>query len=39
MMWNCKREAKSNAIQIVDDVLANTERQVSNWAKLKGIVG
>ena len=34
-----KRETKSNAIQIVDDVLANTERQVSGWAKLKPIVG
>ena len=34
-----KREAKSNAIQIVYDVLANTERRVSSWAKLKCIVG
>ena len=34
-----KREAKSNTIQIVDDVLANTERRVSSWEKLKRIVG
>ena len=34
-----KREVRGNAIQIVDDVLANTERRVSNWAKLKSIVG
>ena len=34
-----KREAKGNAIQIVDEVLANTERRVSSWAKLKCIVG
>ena len=33
-----KREAKGNTIQIVDDVLANAERQVSSWAKLKRIV-
>ena len=34
-----RREAKGNAIQIVDDVLANTERRVSSWAKLKRTVG
>ena len=34
-----KREAKGNAIRIVDDVLANTERQVSSRAKLKRIIG
>ena len=34
-----KREAKGNAIQIVYDVLANAERRVSSWAKLKCIVG
>ena len=34
-----QREAKSNTIQIVDGVLANTERQVSSLAKLKYIVG
>ena len=33
-----KREAKTNTVQIVD-VLANTERRVSIWAKLKRIVG
>ena len=33
-----KREAKTNTVQIVD-VLANTERRVSIWAKLKLIVG
>ena len=30
-----KREVKDKTIQIVDDVLANTERRVSSWAKLK----
>ena len=34
-----KREAKGNSIRIVDDVLANTGRRVSSWAKLKRIVG
>ena len=34
-----KREAKGNAIRIVDNVLANTERQVSSWAKLESTVG
>ena len=34
-----KRGVKGNANQIVDDVLANTERRVSRWAKLKRIVG
>ena len=34
-----KRKAKSSGIHIVDDVLANTERQVSSWAKLKHIAG
>lgn len=34
-----KREAKSNFIQIVNHVLANPERPVSSWAKLKYIVG
>ena len=34
-----KRAVRGNAIQIVDDALANTERQVSSWAKLKRIVG
>ena len=33
-----KREAKSNFIQIVNHVLANPERPVSSWAKLKYIV-
>ena len=33
-----KGEAKSNTILIVN-VLANTERPVSNWAKLKRVVG
>ena len=33
MMWNWNRK------HIVDDVLANTERRVSSWAKLKHIVG
>ena len=34
-----KRAIRGNAIQIVDDALANTERQVSSWAKLKHNVG
>ena len=33
-----KREAKRNTIQIVHGMLANTERQVSSWTKLKHIV-
>ena len=34
-----KREAKSNTIQIIDDVIANTEKRISSWAKLKRVVG
>ena len=34
-----KREARTNTVQIVDNVLANTERQVSSWEKLKCIGG
>ena len=33
-----KREAKGDAIQIVDDVFAIAERRVSSWVKLKRIV-
>ena len=34
-----KWKAKSSGIHIVDYVLANTERQVSSWVKLKHIAG
>ena len=34
-----KREARANTVQIVDNVLANTERQVSSWEKLECIGG
>ena len=34
-----KREARTNTVQIVDNVLANTERQVSSWEKLECIGG
>ena len=38
-MWNWNGKQKASGIHIVDDVLANTERQVSSWAKLKHIAG
>lgn len=34
-----KREARTDTVQIVDVVLANTEGRVRSWAKLKRIVG
>ena len=33
-----ERDVKPNAVQLVNDVLENFEKQVSNWCKLKKII-
>ena len=33
-----KRDVKFNAVQLVNDVLENVEKRVSNWCKLKRII-
>ena len=33
-----RRNVKANAVQLVNDVLENVEKQVSNWCKLKRII-
>ena len=33
-----KRDVKVNAVQLVNDVLENVEKRVSNWGKLKRII-